>query len=90
MAQVTFADAALAGVEDIRSFIAAENPDAAERIALLLIDAAASLSNPPLRGTPVEGGGRKLITSHYVIFYRVTADGEQVTITAIIDGRRLR
>jgi toxin ParE1/3/4 len=89
VAQVTWADAAVAGIEEIRRFIAAENPTAAERIARLLVAAAERLSELPHRGVPVEGGGRKLIAAPYVIFYRVSDNGRTVTITAVLDGRRI-
>ena len=89
MAQVSWSDAAIAGVEEIRRFIVSDNPSAAARIAQTLVEAADSLSQLPYRGRRVEGGGRKLVRPPYVIFYRVGADGEHVTITAVIDGRRL-
>jgi len=89
VAQVNWADAAIAGVEEVRKFIAAENPAAAGRIARLLVEAAERLSHLPHRSVPVEGGGRKLIAAPYVIFYRVSEDGESVTITAVLDGRRI-
>jgi plasmid stabilization system protein ParE len=88
VAQVSWSDAAVAGVEDIRRFIASDNPAAAERTAQMLVEAVESLSQLPFRGRRVEGGGRKLVRAPYLIFYRVSSDGESVTITAVIDGRR--
>jgi plasmid stabilization system protein ParE len=89
VAEVDWTDAAIAGIEDIRRFIASDNPAAAARIARRLVEAADSLSRFPLRGRQVEGGRRKLLRPPYAIFYRVSADSERVTIVAVIDGRRL-
>jgi addiction module RelE/StbE family toxin len=91
VAQVEWSDAAIAGVAEIRAYIAEENPDAAARIAKDLVQAADSLDSLPLRGAPVIGGRRKLVVdSKYLIFYQVSADREHVNILAVIDGRRVR
>lgn len=89
MAKVTWSDAAIAGVEEIRAYIKQHNPRAAARLGAQLLNAGESLGSMPQRGTRVEGGRRKLVMSPYVIFYQATPDGTEVVITAVVDGRRL-
>lgn len=88
MAEVVWSDAAIADVEQIRSYIALENPLAAARVARLLVETASSLSSLPLRGRAIEDGERKLVLSPYAIFYNVEDDSQRVILNAIRDGRR--
>jgi toxin ParE1/3/4 len=90
LAQVVWSDSAIAGVVAIRAFIAEEDPGAAASIAAELVAAGDSLALFPFRGSPVVGGRHKLVVRPYLIFYRVTAGGENVRILAVVDGRRER
>jgi plasmid stabilization system protein ParE len=68
---VIYSGAAVADLEQITAFIAADKPEVAERFANRLVDLAESLRSLPERGRPVEKwpGVRVIVLSPYVIFY---------------------
>jgi toxin ParE1/3/4 len=86
VAQVDWTEPALASLERIGAYIAAENPAAAEMVAGELYAAGNSLATFPERGVPVSGNRRKLIIGDYLIFYRVTRARRRVTILAVRHG----
>ena len=53
---VIYSEAALADLQQITAFIAADNPKVAERFANRLVDLAESLRSLPERGRPVKSG----------------------------------
>jgi toxin ParE1/3/4 len=68
---VIYSEAALRDLQQISEFIAADNPEVAERFANRLVDLAQSLQSLPERGRPVKGwpGVRVVVLSPYLIFY---------------------
>src|SRR5207253_931741 len=68
---VIYSEAALADLQQITAFIAADNPKVAERFANRLVDLAESLRSLPERGRPVKKwpGVRAVVLSPYLIFY---------------------
>lgn len=57
----------------IARYIAPDNPSAAERVGLELVDLAESLNALPLRGAPLRSrlGVRRLVSEPYLVLYRV-------------------
>ena len=88
MTTVLWTFSAIADLEDIRSYIDAFNPSAAQSTASRLITAGDSLANFPGRGRAVRGTDlRELIVIHpYIIRYRVEDD--RVLILRVRHGRR--
>jgi addiction module RelE/StbE family toxin len=85
MARIIWTREALRQLELIHAYIDQFNPDAAQRMARRLIDAANSLRDFPQRGRPVGDDRRELPTiSPYIIRYRF--DGEHVIIGSIRHG----
>lgn len=71
----------------IRTYIADENPHAARRIFLKLVNAADSLALLPHRGRPISGGRRELTHLRpYLLCYRVR--GDTVTILQVRHAAR--
>ena len=72
---VTFSQRAIEDLQQIRSFIAQENPPSAYRVATKLIEACDSLQSFPMRGRPGTVAGTRELTSvpPYIIVYEVTA-----------------
>jgi len=87
--RVIWTSPALADVEEIQDFIAAESPAAASRLVDRLLDRTASLlsTNPMLGGPGRVPGTRELVISGtaYIVAYRIT---NQVEILAIVHGAR--
>jgi plasmid stabilization system protein ParE len=67
-----------------------QNPEAALRLGIELLDAALSLSLFPRRGAPVRRrpGMRKLSHRYWLIFYQVNEAEKRVEIVRIWDGRK--
>lgn len=87
MVQIVWTQRALAQLRLIRAYVAQFDPDAAERLAMRLIDAGNSLHEFPDRGRPATVGRRELATvPPYVIRYRV--QGDHVVIGDIKHGRQ--
>jgi toxin ParE1/3/4 len=70
--KIIFSPQAVADLEAVVRFIAAENPEAAVRVGKALIDRVAMLERFPLLGSPYakRPGVRKLVSRPYLIFYR--------------------
>ena len=80
-------------LDRLAEFIASENPDAAERAALAIVDAVESLADFPERGRRIENTQRAELyvpwgRSGYVVQYRIDAD--RVLIARIFHGREQR
>jgi len=71
--QVIFAPQALERLEQIVSHIAEDNPDAALRFGMRLVDHAELLANFPELGVPYRKhpGVRRLACKPYFIYYRI-------------------
>jgi addiction module RelE/StbE family toxin len=80
--KVIFAPQAIADLNDIVSYIAKDNRDAAERLGLALIDRVRILENFPLLGAPYPKrfGVRKLVSKPFLIFYRARPEEGRVDI----------
>ncbi len=87
MAAVTYSARALADLDRLFDFLAAENPRAAAAAAARIVDAATILERHPHIGRPVRGRLRELVISYgrtgYVALYRVAGRGDRVEILAI-------
>lgn len=71
--RVQIKEPAIADLAEIVSYIARDNPDAAMTLGNNLLDAALSLAETPLKGSPYQKlpGIRKLTLRPFKIFYRV-------------------
>jgi toxin ParE1/3/4 len=87
MRYVTWTRKARADLREIRSFIAIDNPEAANRLAERIVDAAESLVGFPHKGRTVRRGLRQIQAVHpYVIRYRVKR--AEIEITRVYHGAR--
>jgi toxin ParE1/3/4 len=78
---VRFTRKALADLDQLRAFIARENPAAASRLVTRLLDLAWALGDNPKEGRKTdEPGIHVLIVPHlnYLIFYRLTETDVQI------------
>ena len=87
---VIYSEVALADLEQITAFIAADNPEVAQRFANRLVDLAESLRSIPERGRPVKNwpGVRLVVLSPYLIFYRFQKQASAVEILRFWHGAR--
>ena len=87
---VIYSEAALADLQQITAFIAADNVEAAQRFANRLVDLAESLRSMPERGRPVKRwpGVRVIVLAPYLIFYRFERPARQVEILRFWHGAR--
>ncbi|PYJ19617.1 MAG: hypothetical protein DME92_11915 [Verrucomicrobia bacterium] len=87
---VIYSEAALTDLEQITAFIAADNPDVAQRFANRLVDLAESLRSLPERGRPVKKwpGVRAVVLSPYLIFYRFERAENKVEVLRFWHGAR--
>ncbi|MEX6506685.1 type II toxin-antitoxin system RelE/ParE family toxin [Jiella sp. M17.18] len=79
---------ALADLDRIQDFIAADNPRAAYRLTQRLVDQAARLSQTPMIGRPGRVvGTRELVASGtpYILVYRLR---DRAEILAVVHGAR--
>jgi len=79
---------ALADLADIRRYIAAFNPDAAQRTAARLIAVGNGLVNFPERGRPVSDTDLREATVVYPYIIRYRVDGDRVLILRVRHGMR--
>lgn len=89
--RLIWAEGAIADLISIRSYIAEHNPDAAETIALRLIEIAELLPAHPLIGVAtMKQEIRRLVVpqSTYSLIYRIAED--DIEIIEVFDGRRKR
>jgi len=80
--QVEVTTPAIADLADIVSYVAADNPTAAEKLGNALLNAALGLMDAPFKGSryPRLAGVRKLTLKPYKIFYRVDEKTKVVEI----------
>jgi plasmid stabilization system protein ParE len=80
--KIIFAPQAIQRLEEIVTFIAKDNPDAAHRFGMLLIERAGLLANFPRLGQVYRKrrGVRRLWCRPYFIYYRVDDDKQLVEI----------
>jgi toxin ParE1/3/4 len=77
-------------LEEIVRYIAQDNPRAAEKVGLILVTLAESLTQMPYRGSRVRdrGGVYKVVSPPYVVLYRVDEDRRMVRIQRFWHARR--
>jgi plasmid stabilization system protein ParE len=84
---LSYSERALADLDRLFDFLAAQNPAAAIDAASVIVDAVTILSRHPQIGRPVRGALRELVISHgrtgYVALYRVSTRRDHVEILAI-------
>jgi toxin ParE1/3/4 len=88
--QVILARTALRDLGEIARFIARDNPRAAEKVGLELIEIAESLRVMPLRGLAVKSrpGVRRLLKAPYLLLYRVDETRRVVSVQRFWHARR--
>ena len=93
MAQIVYAENALANLERAFEFLAEHDPGAATGAAAAIQEAVDTLANHPLLGRHVAGELRERVISYdktgYVALYRFVAARNQVRILAIRHQREL-
>ena len=93
MAQVVYAENALANLERAFEFLAEHDPGIAADAAATIREAVETLSNHPLFGRRVTGELRELVISYgktgYVALYRFVPARDQVRVLAIRHQREL-
>ena len=93
MAQVVLQDRALADLERITDFLAAEDPVFAVETVDLIRDALAVLERHPLIGRPAEEDLRELVISRgrsgYVALYRYIGSGDLVRVLGVRHQKEL-
>ena len=88
--RITYLSLAVLDLAEIRAYIAAENPDAAQRVGVKLRESIHSLEQFPNLGKPGRVfGTRELITSRigkitYIVVYRVKR--EEIQILRVLPG----
>jgi len=89
--KVAWSETAARRLEEIRRYVALDNPRAAVALVLKLVDRGASLSRLPGRGRTVpelpQAGLRELIEGNYRIVYRVGPG--LVEIVTVFEAHRL-
>jgi toxin ParE1/3/4 len=80
--RVEITDPAINDLDEIVSYIAKDNPDAASALGNHLLDAAFSLAQTPHKGSPCRhiGNVRKLTVRPFKIFYRVNEAKRNVEV----------
>ena len=93
MAQVVYAQNALANLERAFNFLAEHDPHAALASAAAIREAVEILSNHPLIGRRVEGNVRELVISYgktgYIALYRFLPQQNLIRILAIWHQREM-
>lgn len=87
---VIYSEAALADLDGLTAYIAADNAEVAARFANRLVDLAESLRNMPRKGRPVKGWPdvRVIVLSPYLIFYHFEARENRVEVLRFWHGAR--
>jgi len=90
--EVIIARSALRDLEQIRAYIARDNPAAAQKFCLKLLDEAESLRIFPERGGFIAErlGARFVMVYPYLVVYRITEESRMVRILRFWHGARER
>ncbi|MCL2797007.1 MAG: type II toxin-antitoxin system RelE/ParE family toxin [Firmicutes bacterium] len=90
--EVNVAKSAIKDLERIVAYIAADNPDAADKMHDRIIEAIVSLSDYPYKGSILRSKGikaencRKLVVDNYIAIYRVPEENSEVHVIRIFHG----
>jgi toxin ParE1/3/4 len=92
MYSVILSNQSIKNLTGIVEYIAAENPDAADKIGFELVNLAMGLDSMPYRGSKVKKrlGVLKLVHGNYVLYYRVDEGKRTVQVINFKHGARLR
>jgi plasmid stabilization system protein ParE len=92
MYAVVLSAAAQTDLDNIVQYIGVDNPTAAEKLGLDLIDVAMSLETLPYRGSRVQKhrGVLKLILGNYVLTYRIDESNHTVQVLGFTHGARIK
>jgi toxin ParE1/3/4 len=91
--RVILRDSAVADLEDIHAWIAAERPSSADRVVDRILDALQLLELFPESGRPGRvGGTRELVVPRlpYIVVYQVDRELEAVRVQSVVHGARDR
>jgi toxin ParE1/3/4 len=90
--ELVWAEPAVADLQSITEYIAQHNPEAAERTANAILQAAELLKTVPLMGAfyprGSQGRTRYVVSGKYRIFYRVDEEARRVEILTVRHGAR--
>jgi addiction module RelE/StbE family toxin len=90
--QIVWTEQATADLEAIATYIAENNPSAAQRTITAIVARVEQLQTVPLIGTIYPSGSmgrfRKIVSGNYRIFYRVAEEAKQVEILTIWHSSR--
>jgi toxin ParE1/3/4 len=91
MYTVIFSKSADKDIISIVKHVAADNPEAAQRLGSSLLDLALSLDSMPYRGSKVQKrrGILKLIHGNYLIYYRINEGKKTVEVLSFKHGARI-
>ena len=92
MYSVILSNQAIKNLTGIVEYIAADNPDAADKIGFELVNLAMSLDFMPYRGSKVEKrlGVLKLVHGSYLLYYRVDEGKRTVQVISFKHGAKIK
>lgn len=89
MGQVNWTDEAVCWLSDIHDYIANDNPEAAQRVVLGILDKAQTLTRFPHMGYRYEGESERdvriLLYGHYRIAYLIKVNGD-IDVLGVFHG----
>ena len=88
MAKVSWREQALADLDLISEYIAAESPASALRYIQEVRTAARKLNDFPEVGRVYAASYRVLVVRHHLLLYRIMNDDRDVVIVNVLDSRR--
>ena len=89
---VILSNQAIKNLTGIVEYIAADNPDAADKIGFELVNLAMSLDFMPYRGSKVKKrlGVLKLVHGNYLLYYRVDEEKRTVQVISFKHGAKIK
>jgi addiction module RelE/StbE family toxin len=88
---VVWTNRALADIEEIYEYVAADKPVAERKLAEKLLLAGDALATHPYLGRVTRPGNiRELVIGSYLLAYRVVDPGPRIEILAVVHGARRR